>query len=73
MISPVFEELSKKYSGIRFAKVDVDNNRDAAEFAGITAMPTFQVWKNGQKQDEFRGASPDSLTKTLEKWGTKTA
>jgi hypothetical protein len=31
------------------AQVDVDENEEAASFAGITAMPTFQVYKHKEK------------------------
>ncbi len=32
-----------------------------AASCGISAMPTFQVWKNGAKAKEFVGASKDKL------------
>ena len=35
---------------------------------GITAMPTFQVWKDTQKVDELVGASKDKLKGLIEKY-----
>mmetsp|Transcript_989 Transcript_989/g.797 ORF Transcript_989/g.797 Transcript_989/m.797 type:complete len:86 (+) Transcript_989:117-374(+) len=50
MISPEFERLSGEYTDITFVKVDVDANSDAAAKCEISAMPTFQVWKDGAKK-----------------------
>lgn len=35
--------------------------------AGISAMPTFQVWVNGAKADELVGANLDRLKAMIEK------
>jgi thioredoxin 1 len=61
MIGPFFEELSPKYATLKFLKVDVDQNDKVAAECGISAMPTFQVWKAGQKIDELVGASKEKL------------
>ena len=61
MIGPFFEELSPKYAALKFLKVDVDENDKVAAECGISAMPTFQVWKAGQKIDELVGASKEKL------------
>ena len=42
-------------------KVDVDANAATAEACGITAMPTFQFYKNGAKIHEMVGANWDGL------------
>ena len=39
-----------------------------AQECGISAMPTFQVWKNNQKVDELVGASKDKLQALVEKY-----
>ncbi|KAL3158313.1 hypothetical protein ABBQ38_010557 [Trebouxia sp. C0009 RCD-2024] len=67
MISPYFEELSTKHTGATFIKVDVDAVEAVAQECGISAMPTFQVWKGGQKVDELVGASKDKLNALVEK------
>lgn len=64
-ISPGFEKLAKQHEGsthIIFAKVDVDKAKDVAQACGITAMPTFQFFKNGTKVDEVKGADVQQLT-----------
>lgn len=64
-ISPVFDKLSKQHEGstsIIFAKCDVDKAKDVAQTCGITAMPTFQFYKEGKKVDEVKGADVQQLT-----------
>ena len=61
MMAPVFEELAASTPGVIFAKVDVDEANDVAQQCGVSAMPTFQLFKNGAKVDEFRGADVAAL------------
>eukprot|EP00035_Acanthoeca_spectabilis_P036739 m.41406 g.41406 ORF g.41406 m.41406 type:complete len:114 (-) comp8206_c0_seq2:48-389(-) len=69
MIGPVFVEHAgkKENESLVFIKVDVDENEQVAAEAGISAMPTFQVWKGGAKVDELVGASPDKLAELIAK------
>ncbi len=50
--------------------VDVDANGEAAQAAGIQAMPTFKVYKDGVEVtgDMIRGASNDSLEALVNKY-----
>ena len=68
MISPVFAELSTKYTSIKFLKVDVDELEEVSAKAGIEAMPSFFVYKNGIKVDELVGASSEKLEKLIKKY-----
>eukprot|EP00037_Helgoeca_nana_P000265 m.20914 g.20914 ORF g.20914 m.20914 type:complete len:112 (-) comp10335_c0_seq1:58-393(-) len=68
MIGPVFEEFSKDPGNLVFIKIDVDENEEAAAACGISAMPTFQVWKAGKKVDELVGASKDKLAELIAKY-----
>lgn len=38
--------------------------------AGISAMPTFQIYKDGQKADELVGASKEKLKAFIEKFSS---
>ncbi|CAK7264161.1 mitochondrial thioredoxin [Sporothrix epigloea] len=66
-ISPLFEKLSNedKFSGIFFAKVDVDAVPQVAQEYGIRAMPTFISIKDEEKFGEVVGANPPAVQKLL--------
>ncbi|KAG7669069.1 hypothetical protein KSW81_004078 [Nannochloris sp. 'desiccata'] len=68
MISPEFEKLSTEFTGIVFLKIDVDEVEAVAAACGISAMPTFQVFKDSAKVDELVGASKDRLRTLIEKY-----
>jgi thioredoxin len=65
VISPVFDKLAKPHESsttIIFAQCDVDKAKDVAQACGITAMPTFQFFKQGKKVDEVKGADVQQLS-----------
>eukprot|EP00879_Flechtneria_rotunda_P000275 GHRR01000361.1.p1 GENE.GHRR01000361.1~~GHRR01000361.1.p1 ORF type:complete len:113 (+),score=34.17 GHRR01000361.1:189-527(+) len=68
MIGPYFGQLSEQYDSLVFLKVDVDANAEVAGGAGISAMPTFQVYKDGKKVDEMVGASKEKLKALIDKY-----
>ncbi len=49
------------YKKAHFVKVDVDEVPDLAQELGIRAMPTFVIFKNGEKVSEVVGANPVAL------------
>eukprot|EP01090_Pellita_catalonica_P019799 TRINITY_DN6839_c0_g1_i3.p1 TRINITY_DN6839_c0_g1~~TRINITY_DN6839_c0_g1_i3.p1 ORF type:complete len:675 (-),score=145.93 TRINITY_DN6839_c0_g1_i3:75-2099(-) len=60
-ISPVFAQLSEERLDIQFVKIDVDELADIAKNAGISAMPTFHFYRNGEKVAEMVGGSESTL------------
>ena len=56
MMHPVFESLSKKYTSIRFARMDVDRNQLVPARYGVQAIPTFIMFRNGQPVERLMGA-----------------
>ncbi|KZT64058.1 thioredoxin [Daedalea quercina L-15889] len=60
-ISPIFEKFSEQFDAAEFYKVDVDEQADIAQEVGIRAMPTFMVFKSGNKVKELVGANPGAL------------
>ncbi|PPQ73783.1 hypothetical protein CVT26_011517 [Gymnopilus dilepis] len=66
-ISPIFEKLSENApEGLEFYKVDVDEQEQIAQEVGIRAMPTFMVFKNGDKVKDFVGAHPSKLAELVD-------
>jgi len=59
--------MAEDFPNAIFVKVDVDDASDVAEACGISAMPTFQFYKNGVKVDEFSGADEAKLRSTVMK------
>lgn len=53
---------------IYFAKFDVDALPDLAQELGIRAMPTFILFQDGDKADDFLGANPAGLKNVLAKY-----
>ena len=68
MIGPVFEKMASENPGITFVKVDVDDSEEIAAACGISAMPTFQFFKGGEKIDEFKGANTAQLQALVAKY-----
>ncbi|OAJ36707.1 thioredoxin [Batrachochytrium dendrobatidis JEL423] len=67
VISPKFHAFSNDFDTVVFIEVDVDKVPEVAETAGIRAMPTFQLYKEGKLADEVVGADPAKLTALIEK------
>jgi len=61
VIAPTFEALSKEHPDANFLKVDVDEASDVSAECGIRAMPTFMVFRKGEKVGEVVGANPGAL------------
>lgn len=59
MIGPVVEELAGEYEGkVKFAKMDVDNNRQTPAKFGIRNIPTLIFFKGGEVVNTVVGAQP---------------
>ena len=53
--------MSEATDSIYFIKVNVDEAEDVSQEYGIRAIPTFLLFKNGEKADEVVGADPSKL------------
>jgi hypothetical protein len=61
VIAPKVEAFSVDYTDVLFYKVDVDELNQVASEVGVRAMPTFMLFKNGEKVAEVVGANPSAL------------
>ncbi|KAK7206532.1 thioredoxin [Myxozyma melibiosi] len=66
VIAPKVHAFSEEFTeGIAFYKIDVDEVADVAAEVGVRAMPTFMLFKNGQKIKEVVGANPPALKSAI--------
>ena len=65
-IGPIYEGHVANYPELVMKKLDVDANSEAAQAAGIQAMPTFKVYKDGAEVNSMRGASDQGLIELLD-------
>ena len=60
-IAPHIVALSNEHTGMRFYKLDVDEVPDVAQELGVRAMPTFILFKDGEKIGEIVGANKEAI------------
>ena len=66
MIGPALEELSGEMEGkVKIAKVDVDQNPNAAAALGVRGIPALFIFKNGEVVSNMAGAKPKAA---LQDW-----
>jgi len=62
MIAPYYSQLAAEYKGRAvFLKVNVDRNWETSQTVGVSAMPTFHFYYDGQKVQQFQGADQNGL------------
>ncbi|KAH6718135.1 thioredoxin-like protein [Leptodontidium sp. 2 PMI_412] len=66
VIAPQVVKFSDEFPDAHFAKLDVDEVPDVAQELGIRAMPTFLIFKDGEKVKEVVGANPNALKSAIE-------
>ncbi|RKO91035.1 thioredoxin-like protein, partial [Blyttiomyces helicus] len=64
-MTPKFAAFSEQFTSAKFIKLDIDESREAASKAGVRSLPTFQIYKKGEKVDEIVGADPAGLEKAI--------
>eukprot|EP01033_Poteriospumella_lacustris_P014987 gene14987-10722_t len=69
-IAPVYAQLSttEEFQNVIFLKIDVDEAADIAQEYGVSAMPTFLIWKNGKVQEKVMGANAPALVQSIRKF-----
>lgn len=69
-ISPFFENLSNDqlYKNVVFVKIDIDNATNIQEYLDPEKLPTFYIFKNLMKIDEYTGSNEEQLKNFLNKY-----
>ncbi|MCW8965723.1 MAG: thioredoxin [Candidatus Pacearchaeota archaeon] len=70
-MSPIIDELSEKFKGkVKFGKVNVEENQEAAQKYSVMSIPNFVLLKDGEVVEQMMGSLPaeeleDALNKHL--------
>ena len=65
MLSPILEEMATEHSEkITVAKLNVDDNPQAASTYGITSIPAVMIFQGGEKVATSIGAKPKQVLET---------
>ncbi len=69
-MAPIVEELAHEFDGkMKIGKMNVDQNMEIPQKYGIMSIPTFLIFKNGEKVDQLVGSmSKESMKSKLEKY-----
>ncbi len=59
MMAPILEEVGEKMQGkAKIGKVDVQENQDLASKFGVSSIPNFVLFKDGEVVEQFTGSMP---------------
>jgi len=61
MIAPILEELAGKFKKIKFARVNVDENKALATKFSISSIPCLIVFEQGKEIERIIGALPEEV------------
>ena len=64
-IAPEVKKMVSEFPDARFYVFDVDECPDIAQELGISVMPTFTIFKDGDVQESVSGAKPKDLREKI--------
>jgi thioredoxin 1 len=68
MLGTIIDKLAVEVTGVKVAKLNVDENPDTAEANDIMSVPVIKIFKGGKVVKEFNGIqTKDKLKEELEK------
>ena len=69
MLTPILQELDKKYKEVEIYKVNVDESQNSAIMYGISSVPTLMFFKDGEEVERKIGLeSLGNLSKIVEEF-----
>ena len=67
MQGPIIDELAEEVQGVKFGKLNVDENMGLAQKFRVMSIPTLMLFKNGQAIDQVTGAvNKDAIVNILQ-------
>ena len=69
--TPAFGAMSMKWAGAEFVKCDVDECREVAQREGVTAMPTFKIYKMPNAPGRARGSDRVTSRRSSSNWARR--
>ena len=68
-IAPALAALDAEHAGVKFVKVDIDENPGVASRYGILSIPTVLVFDGGEPKESVVGSKPKAhFEKVLAPW-----
>lgn len=69
MLAPILEELEAEYEGVKFCKVNVDNERELAEMFKVSSIPHVAIVKDNSYVDFSVGYVPkEKIARLIEEY-----
>ncbi|KAF2791958.1 thioredoxin-like protein, partial [Melanomma pulvis-pyrius CBS 109.77] len=65
VMAPEVARLAAEFPAVRFYTYDVEETPDIAQELGVSRMPTFSVFKDGDIQEGVSGARPAELRRVV--------
>ncbi len=65
MLSPVVDQIAEETEGVKFGKVNIDEEMDLAEKYGIMSIPTLMLFKNGEPVNQLVGVQPKAVIENM--------
>ena len=59
-MGPILEEVETELTGVKFAKINTDENLNMAKQYQVSGLPTLMVFKNGEPVERIVGLMPKS-------------
>lgn len=63
IIAPVFESLAPEFKGVKFAKLNVDEEQRLASAFSVQSIPTLIIFKDGKEVDRLVGFQSKPMLK----------
>ena len=59
-MGPLLEEVETELKGVKFTKINTDDNLNMAKQYQVSGLPTLMVFKNGEPVERIVGLMPKS-------------